>query len=84
MGIIAWVFFEVVAYSFCYASGWVLIKVFTLGRLAVAPKRKSKRRIPGYVYDFVGGGGFYVSDRVTAVVGGVFWIGILLAYGILS
>ncbi len=75
---IFFLFFELIFFKLAYYSGWLFLKVLSLGRIMIQPKREkwNEREEKGIEY--------HLTDMQTAVVGFFVWISIIATYIVLN
>tara|TARA_B100001778_G_C18573213_1_gene623633 strand:- start:946 stop:1194 length:249 start_codon:yes stop_codon:yes gene_type:complete len=66
-------------HGFCYYTGKAVLKVISLGRVSIEPKKKYGRKKPVEEHSHR----FGVSDWWTSAIGLAFWIGVALVVAIL-
>jgi len=70
---------DVLVHGFCYYTGKTVLKVLSLGRLAVEPKRKIKKN----EHHTSLRSEYHLSDFWTSTIGVVFWISVAVTVALL-
>ena len=68
---------EVVLQVAGYATGWVVVPLFTLGRVVVEPKKRGVRVFPKWRrLSQAADGTFIVDPEMGSLIGLIFWFGV--------